>query len=220
MPAEFIIIAGPQAAGKSTIITKIATQYRNVVPFLLKIKKQIPIIFSLQESRQIIVHKNALLGAIFMTVEDEKEVAECDLKRMDLILDRKDDNYLIYIDECNIFTIAHAIAHGVTQVSDFWKKYMRRLEKLNAKIIFLDVPPKISWLRRQQSYRDRLIYFPKNQHEEIMTRYRKYIEKLYPELLNLYTELPLPKIKINANYPIKDVLQKTSESLVQISSFF
>jgi len=220
MPAEIIIIAGPQAAGKSTVITQLVTQYQNVTPFLSRTKKQIPVMLPLQESRQIIVHKNVPLGGIFMTVEDEKEVVECDLKRMDLILERNDDNRLTYLDECNIFTIAHAAAHGVTQISDFWEEYMRRLEKLDAKVIFLDVPPEVSWFRRQQSYRDRLIYFPKNQHEEIMTRFRKYLEKLCPELLNLYEELPLPKRKINANCPIETVLQKTGESLVQISSFF
>lgn len=218
--AEFIIIAGPQASGKSTVITKLSEQCRNVFPLLSRTKKGFPILFPLQESRQIIVHQNILLGAIFMTPEQEIEVVQCDLRRMDLILSREDDRSLVYLDECNIFTIAHAAAHGVTQISEFWQEYLARLEKLEAKVIFLDVPPETSWLRRKQRYEERLIYFPETQYAGIMDRYHEYINRLYPELLEVYEKIPLPKSRIEANCPVSAVLQKASENLAQISSLF
>lgn len=82
-----------------------------------------------------------LLGAIFMSEERELEVVQCDFGRMDLILKRTHKR-LIYIDECNIFTIAHAAAHGIRQVEKYWDEYVDRLQKLRAKVIFLDVPRK------------------------------------------------------------------------------
>lgn len=220
---EYIIIAGPQAAGKSTVITQLSEQYRNIVPFLSRASKKIPVLLlPLQESRQIIVHKNVIFGAIFMSQEDEEQVVRCDLRRMDLILKRQESQSqsLIYLDECNVFTIAHAAAHGVTQIGAFRREYIQRLERLNAKIVFLDIQPQVSWSRRKRRYEERLVYFPEDQHKEIMTRYQEYIEKLYPALLNLYNELPFPKRMISADCTLPILLQRVSEALVQLSSLF
>lgn len=217
---EYVIIAGPQAAGKSTVITQLSEQYRNIVPFLSRASKKIPTLLPLQESRQIVIHKNVLFGAIFMSPEDEEEVVQCDLKRMDLIWTRQDSQSLIYLDECNIFTIAHATAHGVTKIDIFRKEYIQRLEKLNAKVVFLDIPPEVSWIRRKRRYEERLVYFPEDQHEAIMIRYKDYIERLYPGLLSLYDELQFPKRKISTDCTLPILMQRTSEALVQISSLF
>src|SRR5436190_3360964 len=81
--SKLIIIAGPQAAGKSTLIQKLGTQPHTVAPLFAATK---PILFPLQESRQIISHQYMLMGAIHMTPEHEHEVVKCDLNRMDLIL--------------------------------------------------------------------------------------------------------------------------------------
>ena len=99
--SELFIIAGPQAAGKSTIIGNICTQYHAMSPLFGHPKVKIPPMFPLQESRQIIAHKDILLGAIFMTAEQEQEVIDCDLGRMDLILSRRQD-HMIYLEECSI----------------------------------------------------------------------------------------------------------------------
>jgi thymidylate kinase len=214
--SELIIIAGPQAAGKSTAISQLCSQYQIVSSFLNRARKKIPAIFPLQESRQIIAHKDVLLGAIFMTPEQEEEVVECDLARMDLILSRRRD-HLIYLDECNVFTIAHALAHGVKGVEKHWLEYIARLQRLRAKVIFLDVDPEISWERRHKKYQQRLIYFPANQHKAIMERYRAYLERLHPLLLDVYRRLPFPKELLDGRMSEKNIIQEISGALLRLS---
>ena len=216
--SELIIIAGPQAAGKSTIISQICSQYQAVSPFISSSKKRKPILFPLQESRQIIAHKEILLGAIFMTAEQEEEVVNCDLGRMDLIL-RRSRERVIYLDECNIFTIAHAMAHGVKDINKHWSEYIVHLEKLNAKIIFLNIDPEISWERRCRKYEQRLVYFPVNRHKAIMRRSREYLKRLHPLLLSVYHRLPFSKEMLDGKMPQQEAIQKVSGALVRMSKY-
>ena len=215
---EFIIIAGPQAAGKTTVISAINEQYQNIAP-IFSAKKKLPFLFPLQESRQIIIHKNIILGGIFMTVKEEIEIVQCDFSRMDLVLSRT-QNHIIYIDECNIFTIAHAAAHGLTQIEKYWQEYIIRLKKLKAKVIFLDVPVETSWRRRKRRYEQRLVCFPKRKHKTIMEANYDYLKKLRPQLLDIYHRLPLPKEIINGDLPEKTVIQAVSRVLANLSTSF
>lgn len=215
--SELIIIAGPQAAGKSTIITQLAEQYhtlRSLFP-----SRRPPLLFPLQESRQIVVHKYALLGAIFMTREHEREVVECDFSRMDIILGRMRD-CVIYLDECNIFTIAHATAHGIGEIARHFDEYLDRLAKFRAKIIFIDVPPDISWERRRMKYAQRLVYFPRRRHAAIMRCYREYLSDVHPLLLSLYRRIQLPKEMISGSLPESAVAEAVSQALARLSTSF
>lgn len=215
--SELFIVAGPQAAGKTTIVNHICSHFQALSPVLNSANRRIPPMFPLQESRQIIVHKNVLLGGIFMTPEEEQEVVACDLARMDLILNRSKED-IIYLDECNIFTIAHAMAHGVKKIEKHWREYIECLQKLNAKVVFLNVNPEISWERRRRKYQQRLIYFPFNRHQEIMRRYYEYLKRLHPLLLDVYHRLPFPKKILDANLPEKDVVQEVSGALIKLSN--
>lgn len=213
---ELIIVAGPQAAGKSTAISQICSQYQAVLPLIGQLGRKIPPILPLQESRQIIAHKDILLGAIFMTTEQEEWVVSCDLTRMDLILARP-KNRVVYLDECNIFTIAHAMAHGVSQVERHWSEYVTRLKRLKAKVIFLDVDPEVSWERRRRKYEQRLVYFPRKRHRSIMRAYHKYLKKLHPLLLDVYHRLPFPKELIDGRLPEKNIILEVSSALTRLS---
>ena len=215
--SELIIIAGPQAAGKTTVVSQICSDFSGLYSVCNSSVRKIPPIFPLQESRQIVVHKNVLLGAIFMTREQEEEVVECDLARMDLISNRSRDR-LVYLDECNIFTIAHAMAHGIVDVESHWQEYILRLKRLNAKIIFLDVDPEISWERRRRKYQQRLIYFPANRHNAIMRKYHEYLIRLHPLLLDVYHRLPFPKEFLDARKAEKNVMQDITTALMKLSN--
>jgi hypothetical protein len=210
--SKLVILAGPQAAGKSTVITHLSRQPYTVAPLFPGGKA--PLIFPLQESRQIIAHMHMLLGAIFMTVEEEIEVVQCDLRRMDLILHR--NHRLIYLDECNIFTIAHAVAHGVTEVERYWDEYIARLKRLEAAVIFLDVPPNVSWDRRLNRYQQRLVYFPENHHQVILERYHEYLMRLHPLLINIYDHLPFPKAMVDGQCSEENVIKAVCHHLVHL----
>ncbi len=214
---EFILIAGPQAAGKSTAIARLNEYYRSISALFGR--KSTPPLFPLQESRQIVVHTHMLLGAIFMKLEHECQVVDCDWNRMDKLVKEKAGK-AIYLDECNIFTLAHARAHGITGLKDKWSGYTRRLEALQAKVIFLDIPPEISWERRKAKYEERLIYFPRSQHKRILASYKHYLMKVHPLLHEVYDRLPLPKRMIDAKRPNKCVLKDISDALAELSTAF
>jgi len=218
--SELIIIAGPQAAGKTTVISRLCSECQSMSPLLFCANRKLPPIFPLQESRQIIVHRDILLGAIFMKPEQEEDIIACDLGRMDLILKHAREKRIVYLDECNIFTIAHAVAHGVKSVEKHWQAYVDRLKRLNAKVIFLDIDPEISWERRRAKYQQRLVYFPTNRHESIMRRYHEYLKRLHPLLLDVYNRLPFPKQMLNGNALGKDTVQGFVETLIGISDSF
>lgn len=213
---RFIIIAGPQAAGKSTVISQINDQYQAMYPLSSAFGMgKIPCLFPLQESRQIVVHTNVLLGGTFMTEEQELEVVKCDLKRMDTILSQPHDN-LVYLDECNIFTLAHANANGFSEVEKYWQEYIDRLVKLQAAVIFLDVHPEVSWERRHHKYQQRMVCFPEYEHAVVLGKYYEYIQKLGPALLSVYEKLGIPKRLIDASLSLKTVMQNVNRALAEL----
>jgi len=215
---RFVVIAGPQAAGKTTVISVLGEQYENLSPLIAALgQRDLPFLFPLQENRQIMIHKNVILGAIFMTKEQEIEVVRWDINRMDLILGQEYDN-LVYLDECNIFTIAHAKAHGFDCVKMYWQNYMDRLESLHAGVIFLDIPLQLSWERRKHRYQQRLVCFAEKERARIMGEYYEYLKKLRPLLLEIYERLNIPKIIIDASLPKTTVMQKVSKALAELVS--
>lgn len=216
---RFIVIAGPQAAGKTTVISTLNEQYENLSPLITVLgQHSLPFLFPLQESRQIMIHRDVILGGIFMTSEQELEVIKWDLNRMDLILAQEHDN-LVYLDECNIFTIAHAKAHGFDQAEEHWSDYTTRLEKLQAGVIFLDISLQLSWERRQHRYQQRLVCFAESERARIMGEYYEYLKRLRPLLLSVYERLNIPKIMIDASLPKTTVMQKVSKALTELASF-
>lgn len=215
---RFIVIAGPQAAGKSTVISAVNEQYQNMSPlFPVLSRKVFPFLFPLQESRQIVIHTDVILGGIFMTVEQELKVVKNDLRRMDIILEQRHDN-LVYLDECNVFTMAHAKAHGIIQIEEYWSEYMARLEKLQAAVIFLDISPDLSWERRHLRYQQRLVCFDESDQAEIMGNYYEYIRRLKPLLLELYERLPLPKRMVDASLSPNSVIRNVNKALAELIS--
>lgn len=211
---EFFIVAGPQAAGKSTVIYHLNQQCRNASRLFPE--REPLLLFQLQESRQVIAHKYMLLGAIFMTHRHEREVIQCDFSRMDVILKRT-QGHLVYIDECNLFTIAHAEAHGIRNLDRYLDGYLSRLEKLQAKIIFFDIPPEVSWERRRPVYEQRLVYFPKNRRAQIMERYRSYQLRVYTLLRALYERVPCSKVMIDAHLSKGSLIEEVSKTMMRLS---
>ena len=207
---RLVVISGPQAAGKSTSIKKIHQLLTDVYPCFPGAKPIVP--FALQEARQIVVHKYHAMGAIFLTKAQELEMIDIDFGRMKTILGELDYR-LLYFDECNIFTLAHAEAHGIKLTDEFFLKYVEYLKALNAHFIFLDIDPDTSWARRKESYSSRMFRFPEGEREGIMGRYREYLQALHPALNRIFDRLDLPKIKISAHKSNEKVVKEIIEFL-------
>lgn len=202
---SYIIIAGPQAAGKSTTIRRISNENPLITPYLTRTGK----VTLLKEGREIIGKKHNSLGAIFMSKEQEREVIEADLKR---ISNLERDSKEIYIDESSVFTLAHAALHGIP-TTDYFKEYLALLHSLNARVIFLDAPPSTSWQRRKNSYASRVSPLPDYEQSEVMQEYQRYMNGVYPELLKLFNNLNLPKFKIDATKSPETTLRETRSKL-------
>ncbi len=210
---HFVVLGGPQASGKSSCIKSFNEFVLNLYPCLPK-KKDITL-FCLQEARQIIVHKYHAMGAIFLTPEQEKEIIETDFQRMKVINEELDES-LVYMDECNIFTLAHAKAHQVDLIDQYFNRYLKFLKQINAAVIFLDLSLEISWQRREAIYKSRLRRFPPELREDIYRRYHEYLYNLSMLLDEVWGQLTLPKIKISAKEDHFEIMQKIISFLFEI----
>lgn len=196
----YLVICGPQAAGKTTALSKFDR---------LRITFGETIV--LRESRDILKEKNKWLGAIFMTKRDEEGVIDIDLKRLAKIAEDNSPQKL-YIDECSIFTLAHAVVHGV-HTREYLKDYLSTLERLDAKFLFLDVRPEISWNRRKDSYATRTQNLPQNEREATLREYQRYMATVYEQLIAFYDKVPFEKRRIRTEGTKQEAEKEIARSL-------
>ncbi len=197
MKMHYLIIAGPQAAGKTTTIRYLSEQYKKGSFF--------EEVSFFRESREIVNSKYSLKGAVSITQLDEIETIELDLRRMSQL--QKGIENRCYFDESNIFTLSHAAMRHIP-IKSYFDDYYSLLEKLNTRVIFLDITPEISWKRRKSEYIKRVENLPYKEQEKMLAEYKNYISSVYNRLLKLYEMINFPKIKINASLPINQCLHK------------
>jgi len=178
----YIIVGGPQASGKSTLIRHLRSTFRNTQ--------------FLQETRQIVVRRYDLLGAIFMSEVDELEIIYSDLLRLTTVIRSQHPD--IHVDETSVFTLGHARAHGIDLLEGYFSHYCKLLSRLTAGVIFLDARPAISWERRKARYEDRLLGSPDHLRTALLAKYREYLFKLHPELCSVYEMIAFPKRRVNS----------------------
>jgi len=128
----YIILAGPQAAGKSTTINNLKRALNGRIHVF-------------QENRQIVGRKHLSRKTIFKTQRQEEEIIEQDFQRLEEIAGREDE---IFVDETCLFSLAHASLRGVDP-GKYFPEYIFQLRSLNPQIVFLDAPPEVSWQRKK-----------------------------------------------------------------------
>jgi len=178
----YVIVAGPQASGKSVAQRHIAMTFKNTIV--------------LREAGQILLEReqergNALGGAL-VDSEFEKRVLQLDLARMQNIRDTP--SRYIFIDESNVFAVAHAKVKNPDLAEILFLKYTQALDSFNTGIVFTHVTPQVSWERRQRVYEKR--YEDALDLSARMKRSKEYIFQLYPHLVALYETLPYPKQQV------------------------
>lgn len=228
MPLGYIILAGPQAAGKSTVMNYISSKFQSLVSpesaqeFGGKIPKYAPKGFVslqtnlviLQEMRQIVLRNHVVPGGVFVDWAGEGEIMDRDILRLDEIIAKEDNR--VYVDETNLFTLAHAQFHNI-DIKPCMDDYLQRLTKINSIVVFLDVCPDTSWQRRKPRYEERVIDFPLNEKAKVLSRYRGYLNNVHDKLLEIYDAVPLPKVKINTEKPLEDALEEVSTEIQKIA---
>jgi thymidylate kinase len=215
MPSSFFIIAGPQCAGKTTTKSYLYSRYmaiaRSQTPGATPEHRNL---FLLPEMRQLVMHERGIHSAIFIDIDTERKIVERDLARMDDIIEKADDR--IYLDETNIYTLAHARRRGL-HVNDLVSEYGHRLQTLNAAILFLDVPPDISWQRRKVRYQERVNGFPQTEAAKVMEMYRDYLVTLHQELMNVSNMLKIELRRIDATGSVEATLSAAAIEFEQLT---
>jgi thymidylate kinase len=168
----------------------------------------------LQEMRQIVLRDHFVPGGVFMDWAVESEVIDNDIKKLDEIILKADNR--VYVDETNLFTLAHAKYHHV-DIKLCREEYLKRLEKMNPIIVFLDVSTDISWQRRKPRYEERVADFPIDARVKAMNGYREYLNRIHGELHKIYDSLTLPKVMINTEKLLEDVLEEVSSQIQRIA---
>jgi len=160
------------------------------------------------------MHEHGIHGAIFNDAHTEHEIAERDLERMDDLIQKSDDR--IYLDETNIFTLAHARNRGL-DIGNLVSEYRHRLQTLNAAILFLNVPPEVSWERRKVRYQERVTGFPRAQAAAVMDMYHDYLVTLHSELLNVSSLLKTEIVPIDATGSVEGTLSAAAAVFEQLA---
>jgi len=176
----FIIVAGPQGSGKSTAQRHLAQRYSNIV-ILIEAARTL---FDEDRSKGI-VSGGALVGSGF-----EKRIMNLDLERMSKI-SLEGDSQRIYLDETNIFSVAHESLKDTAFAQQMYESYMKALRSFRVGILFTNVSPEISWMRRRRLYERR--YKGMTDFEERIRKSREYLWRIYPEMIKLYERLPFAK---------------------------
>lgn len=183
----YVIIGGPQASGKSHAQRHLVRTYKNIV--------------ALREAGQILLErereKGNLLGGALVDRQFEKGVLQLDLERMKGIPHEPSNN--IYLDESNIFAVAHARVKNPDLAEILFLKYSQALSSFDTGVIFTHIAPEVSWKRRERAYTQRYMGSP--DFEDRMKRSRDYIFQLYPFLMELYRTLPYPKQQVEGTVP-------------------
>jgi thymidylate kinase len=125
----------------------------------------------------------------------EYKIIEEDLKRLKDIEETEKNKEIIYVDETSIFSLAHSGLHNI-ETKPYFNEYLDVLKKLNPKILFLDVKPEISWLRRKSRYEKRVENMHEDEKKEAMNGFRTYLNYVYPELIKMFWQIDLPKVRI------------------------
>jgi thymidylate kinase len=214
MVQGYFIMAGPQAAGKSSSIRYIHARYQADCSLPEICDHAMLNIVLVREMRKILVNEHNVLGAIFMDISQDIEITKKDLARLDEIIGREDDR--VYMDETNIFTLAHIMTRGHI-TNSYYEEYIQRLEQLKAAVMFLDLPPDISWQRRKARYEERVSDFPPLQRAVILERYREYLIKVHGPLHEIYDSLPLDKVMINTEGNLDDTQAKVAEAFEELA---
>jgi thymidylate kinase len=170
----YILIAGPQASGKSTAVRLLG----EILPgSVIHNECGAFVLSSMRDS-----------GGAFVTEEMERKILECEFAKLCGVAEG------IHVDETGVFSLAHARGLGFGEMADeFLPRILDELEKFDVRIVFIDTDPDVSWDRRKHVYIDRGFL------DDEMQEARAKIDRTYGELKKLYEELSFEKVLIENN---------------------
>lgn len=187
---DLVVIAGPQASGKTTGWEFLKNKYGQMADFYEEINPY------------VVFPEKAKLGGLVVTPEMQLE-----LHKVDIDILRK----AVKTDKLKVFETL--MFHGVYYPQGL-SDYKKVLERKKVGIIFIDVKPEISFRRRKKEYLRRieqeinekkLIGEEAGEFErEMMDKYRQRIEKLYPLWKRVYDEIDYAEKRVIDNNDLSE----------------
>lgn len=190
----FFIIAGPQSSGKTTI--------------LQHLKKKHPQFLFIDETNQYTILNKNHLGSAYVTREIEEQIAKTDIKKI-----KKIDRSLKYI--ITETSIMHCVYHEIFMSKEdaklYFNKYIKAYKRLHPVLLFIDTKPQVSWKRRRRKYIERIRkvgLLNSSKKKEMLAKYRRNIEKLYPLWIKYFKKIPFEKYMIKNSNKTWNVFEK------------
>lgn len=198
---KYIIIAGPQSSGKSTL--------------LKYLKEKHPNWHFIEEKNPASVTGKKDFGAINSESELERKIIEEDILHIKKI-NRK--NKKVIIIESDIFHYVYARYFiGKKEANDFFKQYLQAHQGYDPLVIFIKTTPSISWERRKPEYIKRIKNKRITDEKTVikhLDQYKKIIEDLYPLWLKCYDKIPFKKLTIENLHGKKAEFLKKAEKII------
>lgn len=197
---RLITIAGPQSSGKTTLFNHLKKKYKKYV-FLPEINP-----------KSITGKKD--FGAINTYESLERRITKIDIDRIKKI----DRNNKIIVIETGIFHYVWTENFLDKKTAEkYFKKYLDVQKKFHSFVIFIDTKPDISWKRRKEIYKQRILnkgIHDKSIIKKYLQEYKKIIFNLYPLWLKCYKKIPFEKIMIKNSTKAKTTFLKQAEKII------
>jgi deoxyadenosine/deoxycytidine kinase len=197
---KLIIIAGPQSAGKTTLLNYLKSRYNNW--------------YFIDEVNPASITGKKNFGIINTSADLQRKIIEADIEN---IIKIKRDHQFVLL-ESGIFHYAYARFFLYKKIAEeYFQKYLEAHKGLDPIVVFIHTNPSASWKRRKSKYLKRItdkgITDPDIK-EQYLEKYREIIEKLYPYWLESYKKMPFPKMTIPNSNKSKNKFLKQAEQII------
>jgi len=179
---KFLIIAGPQSSGKTTVFNLL--------------KKKYPKLSFVEEINQYSLVNKKHMGGAFVNREIEIAITSENIRTTKKI----DRTKKVVIMETDIFHVVYLEkSAGRKTAEEFFPRYLKAHKGLNPTIIFIDTKPRTSFQRRRKIYLKRIkdagIIDLKTK-KQMLEKHKKNIYDLYPLWIKYYKKIPFKKFMI------------------------
>jgi len=195
------IIAGPQSSGKTTI--------------LHHLKKKSPRFLFIDETNQYSLLNKNHLGGAFVTREIEEQIVKADIKKIKEI-DRSLKFIIIETGIMHCSYLENFMSKEEAEV--YFNKYIQAHARLHPIVLFIDTKPQISWQRRKRKYVERIYkagVTDSSKKREMLAKYKRNIENLYPLWIKYYKKIPFEKYMIKNSYSSWAACKEKIKSIIQ-----
>lgn len=176
---RWLIIAGPQASGKTIVFNELKDKYLDA-EFLEEVNP-----FNLFGPD----HK----GGAFVTVAEQELITGAHLARTASRVGRKG----LFIEETGPFGLVYLEKNcGTDKAEEFFGRYLAIYQSITPTVFFIDTPPEVSWERRAPYYELRINGAIQSPEERAAMRdtYKQFLTENYNLWIKWFEKMPFREV--------------------------